>query len=163
MGEVVGAAIVSLVAIPLVALHNGGEQSISRTAEVGLALSSGLGFSLFFILIGQTNPSSGQWPMVATAASAALVTGLLCLLQRTTFQRPPRLAVLAGLGGVIANVCVVRALQIGPISVVTVLNGLYPVVTSTLAARFDRQPISKLNAIGIAAAVCGAGMVAAFG
>jgi len=60
----------------------------------------------------------------------------------------------------VAGLCITRALQIGPISLATVLGSLYPVVTAGLAVRLDGERLRPLNIVGITLAVGGAAVVA---
>jgi drug/metabolite transporter (DMT)-like permease len=69
-------------------------------------------------------------------------------------------AVGSGVCSVVAGVCIARALQIGPISLATVLGSLYPVVTAGLAVRLDGERLRPLNVVGIVLAAVGAAAVA---
>ncbi len=155
------AMVVVIVAVPMVAIRPGGDHRLSLRAELGLSLAAGAGYAAFFVLLGHTSTSSGQWPVGMSFAAGAIVLGLLVAVQRVPLGRPPIGAVGSGVCSVVAGVCITRALQIGPISLATVLGSLYPIVTSGLAVRLDRERLRPVNAIGIVLAVGAAAVVAA--
>ncbi len=150
-----------IVAVPMVALRPGGDHRLSLRAELGLSLAAGAGYATFFVMFGHTSSDSGQWPIGMSCLSGALVVGAIAAAQRIPFGRPPRMAIAAGLCSIVAGAGIARALQIGPISLATVLGSLYPVVTAGLAVRFDGERLRPINAVGIVLAVGAAGVVAA--
>jgi len=162
VGRWIGVAL-ALVAIPLLAHRvDRADHDLSLGTQVLLGVGGGLGFAVFFVAIGATDRDSGQWPVAAAAVAATLAVLVVCAIRRIRLPRPPRLAVASGGCSVVAGPMIGTALQIGPVAVATVLGSLYPVVTSGLAVRFDREPLSRLNIGGIVVAVIGASMVAAF-
>jgi drug/metabolite transporter (DMT)-like permease len=152
---------VVIAAIPMVAMRPGGGHRLSLRNELVLSVLAGAGYALYFILLGHTSESSGQWPVAASFIAGTLCTGCIAIGKRTPFGTPPAGAVISGVASIVAGVCITRALQIGPIALATVLGSMYPVVTSGLAVRFDRERLSPLNVIGIVLAVGGAAVVAA--
>lgn len=152
---------VVVAAIPMVALRPGGDHRLGLRAELLLSVGAGSGYALYFILLGHTSESSGQWPVVASFAAGALCAGLVVLVQRVPLDALPMGAVGSGVASIVAGVCIARALQIGPISLATVLGSLYPVVTSGLAVRLDGERLQPVNVVGIVTAVAGAATVAA--
>ncbi|MDO8364964.1 MAG: DMT family transporter [Actinomycetota bacterium] len=153
---------IALAAIPMVALRPGGDHSLRLLPELALAIGAGLGFATFFVAMGHTSDSSGQWPVVFASLGGAAMVGLISLLQRQRLGRPPLLALGSGACTAVAGVMAVKALQIGPIAVATVLASLYPVVTAGMAAKIDRERVSALNAFGVAAALAGAALIAVY-
>lgn len=155
------AMLVAIVAVPMVAIRPGGDHRLSLRAELGLSLAAGTGYAAYFVLLGHTSSSSGQWPVGMSFAGGALVVGGLVAVRRIPLGRPPIGAIGSGVCSVVAGVCITRALQIGPISLATVLGSLYPIVTSGLAVRLDRERLRPVNAVGIVLAVGAAAVVAA--
>ncbi len=155
------AMVVVIAAVPMVAIRPGGDHRLSLRAELALSLGAGAGYAGYFVLLGHTSQDSGQWPVVASFVVGALVVGLITLLQRVPFGTPPIGAVGSGVCSIVAGVCITRALQIGPISLATVLGSLYPIITSGLAVRLDGERLRPINAVGIVLAVGAAAVVAA--
>jgi len=160
-GRWAGVAI-ALVAIPMVAVRPGGDHRLRLLPELALAIGAGTGFAVFFVAIGHTSESSGQWPVVCASTGGAITVGLLLAVRRQRVGRPPLLALASGASTAVAGVLAGKALQIGPIAVATVLASLYPVVTAGLAARIDKERVSLLNAAGVVAAVGGAALIAVY-
>jgi len=155
----------ALVAIPALAFrHDDGVGALSLHAEIASAIVSGAGFAVYFMAIGHTSTDSGQWPVVFAALGGSVTVGMLCVVRRIPIvTRPPRLAVVAGVLMAAAALAINRALQLGPIAVATVLGSLYPLATTALANRFDREPVSRINIVGIFLAVGGAALIAVSG
>ena len=152
---------VVIAAVPLVAIRPGGDHRLSLRAELGLSLGAGAGYAAYFVLLGHTSQDSGQWPVGASFVAGAVVVGVITLVQRTPFGSPPVGAIGSGVCSIVAGVCITRALQVGPISLATVLGSLYPIVTSGLAVRLGGERLRPINAIGIVSAVGAAAVVAA--
>ena len=152
--------VIALVALPLVVLRPGGDHVLSVGSELALAVVSGFGYAAYFILLGHTSQSSGQWPVAASFTSGAVVLGLIVAARRVHIPRPPLLAVGSGVASIVAGLCITRALQIGPIAVAAVLGSLYPLITSGLAWRLDGERLSRTNVAGILTAVAGAALIA---
>jgi len=163
--------VLALIAIPALAYRrdngngNGnGNGTMTLRAELVCAVLAGLGFAGFFMAIGHTDTESGQWPVAFAGIGAATTMGMLCLVQREPLRRtrPPRLAIWAGLCMVGSGLAINHALQVGPIAVATVLGSMYPLATTALAHRFDREPVGPTNVAGIVLAVAGASLVAVY-
>lgn len=153
----------ALLAIPALAFRRDtGSGSMSLRQELIYAVCAGVLFAGFFVSIGHTSTDSGQWPVAFAAMGATATMAVLCIARRERLGRPPRLALLTGLLMVGSGLAINHALQVGPLGVVTVLGSLYPLATSTLANRFDDEPIGRINVAGIVAAVAGAALIAAF-
>ena len=157
--------VLALLAIPALAFRrDDGVGSLSLHAEITSAVVSGAGFAVFFMAVGHTSIESGQWPVVFAAVGGTVTVGVLCVVRRVpVVTRPPRLAVWAGVLMAAAALAINHALQLGPIAVATVLGSLYPLATTALANRFDREPVSSINIGGILLAVAGAALIAVSG
>ncbi len=161
----VGVAI-ALVAIPLLAYRSSSSGAVaddrmSLPAELLYGLGGGALFSVFFVVMGHTSSDSGQWPLVMSALAGTVTAGIACAIGREPVGRPPALAVVNGVLQAVASLAILRALQLGPISVATVLGSLYPLVTTALAVRIDHERVERPNALGVVLAVGGACVVAA--
>lgn len=161
LGRVTWVAMALVVAaIPMVAMRPGGDGSLPLRAELLLSVLAGCGYAMYFLLLGHTDESSGQWPVAASFVVGAAAIGIVVLARRAEVRPVPRAAVASGVCSVVAGVCIARALQIGPISLATVLGSLYPVITAGLAVRLDGERLRRLNVVGIVLAVGGAAVVA---
>lgn len=161
-GRWIGVA-VALIAIPALAFHrDAGASTLSLRRELLYAVVAGLGFAGFFVCIGHTSTDSGQWPVAFAAIGASSTMGILGLARGKPLGAPPRLALLAGLLMVASGLAINHALQLGPLAVATVLGSLYPLATTALANRFDKEPISVVNVAGIITAVAGAATIASY-
>ncbi len=155
----------ALLAIPALAFRrDDGVGSLSLRAEITSAVVSGAGFAVYFMAIGHTSTDSGQWPVVFAALGGTVTVGMLCVVRHVpVVTRPPQLAVIAGVLMAAAALAINHALQIGPIAIATVLGSLYPLATTALANRFDREPVGRINIAGILLAVAGASLIAVSG
>ena len=111
--------------------------------------------------------------MVAMRATSVPVLALVALLalQSARQDRPGRgrargrlsvrLLCVIGVFDVSANLLFGLATISGSLAVVAVLGSLYPAVTVLLARVVDDERLSRLQNIGVAAAVAGVAMIAA--
>jgi drug/metabolite transporter (DMT)-like permease len=140
-------------ALAAVWLLSSGEKIIQiQTRELGLPLTAGVVFGLFFILLHQASESVILWPIVATRIGS--ITGLLAYasLKRKSWI-PSR-----GLWGLLAFIGIVDAAgtgfyalsaRLGRMDVAAVVGSLYPGATVLLAWAFLKERISRLQTIGI--------------
>jgi drug/metabolite transporter (DMT)-like permease len=160
----------ALVAIALVSLappHPGVVSVVTRRL-VGLAVASGVGFALFFVLLARANVAAGGhaglWPIASAQLAALVLTGLLLVgararAPRTRSGRPwPRGRVLvwtavAGPFDMSANALYLVAVRHGELSLVAPLAALYPVTTVLLALAVDRERLRALQVVGLALAL----------
>ncbi|HSB00278.1 MAG TPA: EamA family transporter [Anaerolineales bacterium] len=128
----------------------------SRPAGLGMALLAGLGFSGFFIAIGQVGEGAVFWPLVAgRLAACAAMTALALFTRRPMIPSPFPLGllVLAGILDVLGNLFFLLAMQLGRMDVTAVLGSLYPAVTAILAWLLTREHMARLQMLGVAVAV----------
>jgi drug/metabolite transporter (DMT)-like permease len=160
----------ALVAIALVSLAppRPGVVSVVTRRLVGLAVASGVGFALFFVLLARANVAAGGdaglWPIASAQVAALVLTGLLLVgararTPRTPARRPwPRGRVLAwtavaGPFDMSANALYLVAARYGELSLVAPLAALYPVTTVLLALAVDRERLRALQVVGLALAL----------
>jgi drug/metabolite transporter (DMT)-like permease len=132
------------------------ERLSGRPAGLGMALLAGLGFSGFFIAIGQVSDAAVFWPLVAGRVAACTVMAVLALSTRRPFIPSPfpfALLVLAGILDVAGNLFFLLAMQLGRMDVTAVLGSLYPAVTAILAWLLTKEHMARLQMVGVAMAV----------
>jgi drug/metabolite transporter (DMT)-like permease len=134
---------------------------VGRTS-VGLALLSAVGFGGFFVLIRAPSESSVLWTLVLSRLAPIPLVAALVLRVRPPLPSA-RLAIgLAAVGTIdlAATALLALANTKGDLSVVSVLGGMYPVVTVMLAAVVLHERVRASQMAGVACALAGVGMVA---
>jgi len=151
----------ALVGIWLMTTQRGGAGNSKGT---GLAVVAGIGFSGFLLFIKLAGTRSVFWPLVsARTASCLLMTGIIFL---TVGDWKPsrgsvRFVLLAGVLDSGANALYVAATQRGRLDVAAVLSSLYPASTVVLARLVLKERLSRLQTIGVAAALSAILLIAA--
>jgi drug/metabolite transporter (DMT)-like permease len=138
------------------------EQSGSGPSGLGSAVLAGLGFGGFFTALGQVGEASLWWPVLAgrVAACTLMITFALVTRRRIRLsQLPLGLLVLSGGLDVAGNVVFLLATQNGRLDVAAVLASLYPAVTTLLARLIIHERLTRVQALGVAAAVAAIGLI----
>jgi drug/metabolite transporter (DMT)-like permease len=149
-----------------IALGLGAVVLVSRTTEdaphgrigpriIGLALVSGLGFGMYFVLLARAGDNSGLWPLVISRfSSAALILPLARARGAFHMVRGRMLAIvlLAGACDALANLCFLLASREGLLSLASVLTSLYPATTVVLAVWLLREHTNPVQRVGLALA-----------
>jgi drug/metabolite transporter (DMT)-like permease len=152
----------ALLAIALVSIapHPAGRPQVVSWRLVAVALGSGVGFGLFFILVAVAGDaaggSAGMWPIVGSQLSALIIGGLLVLMARPgPWPRRASLhfTMLAGPCDMTANALFLLATLGGDLSIVAPLAALYPVTTVILALLIDHERLRGVQVAGLAFAV----------
>jgi drug/metabolite transporter (DMT)-like permease len=144
----------AIVAIALVSIGHGASGRVTPRV-IGLALAAGTMFGLFFVLLAQTDPASGMWPLIpvrATSLGLGLVLLVVARRRGTSIRLPRRLlgwVTLAGAGDLGANAIYLVAAQHGLLSIVAPIAALYPVSTVLLALAVDRERVRPLQVAGL--------------
>jgi drug/metabolite transporter (DMT)-like permease len=127
-----------------------------------MATGAGVGFGLFFVFLNFTSPDAGLWPLVGSKGTNTLLLGIVVAFQRTyrVSERTYRLPLLAGVLDMAANVAVLFALRTGPLSMVAVVTGLYPITTIVLARNILHEHFRKVQLAGIALALAATALIA---
>lgn len=123
---------------------------------VGVALAAGIAVGLFFVSLERTSAASGLWPLVPARIVAVGLFTVVALATRGPVLVPRsvmRVAVGGGTLDVLANALYLAAVQQGPLSVVATLASLYPASTVVLARVVLGERLSRLQALGIGAAL----------
>ncbi|MGI8679214.1 MAG: EamA family transporter [Jatrophihabitans sp.] len=121
-----------------------------------LAVLSGLGFGLYFVLLARAGDNSGLWPLVISRfASAVLVVPIAA--SRGGFQRIGGrmlgIVAVAGVCDALANMFFLLASRAGLLSLASVLTSLYPATTVVLAVWLLREHTSRVQRAGLALAM----------
>jgi drug/metabolite transporter (DMT)-like permease len=150
-----GGAICAVLAIGLVSL---GGPAIGRRVSpraIGLALTAGLAFGLFFSMLAHTDVASGLWPLAAVrliSLSLGLVMLMLAARRGATIVLAPGLVgwvALAGVGDLAANVAYLVAARDGLLSIIAPIAALYPVSTVLLAFTLDKERVRPIQVAGL--------------
>lgn len=127
---------------------------------------SGVSFAAYIIAIDATPPESGLAPLLVDLLAGGLLF-LVALGWRRARNGPGELAGLrdrkattlalaAGALLVTGNILLVIGLHLGDLSVMAVLNSLYPLGTVLLAIALLKERLTMLQGIGIVLALAGA-------
>jgi drug/metabolite transporter (DMT)-like permease len=139
------------------------EETSTRADGLGLAIVAGLCFGIFFAAIHRASQVAVFWPLVA-----ARLTSLGLLFVYTGLTRQPRLpershAVLIILVGVLevgGNAFYALAARAGRLDVAAVISSLYPAGTVWLAWLILKEHITRVQIVGIVAALAAIVLIA---
>jgi drug/metabolite transporter (DMT)-like permease len=143
--------------------HDDAESAAAGRTAIGLALLSAIGFGGFFVLIDAPADVSVAWTLVVSRSAAVPFVVLVILRTRPAFPAA-RLGLgiaLVGCVDLLATALLSLAQTEGDLSVVSVLGGMYPVVTVLLAAAVLHERVRAPQIVGIVCALGGVGAVAA--
>jgi drug/metabolite transporter (DMT)-like permease len=152
----------ALLAIALVSIapNPSGRPQVVSWRLIAVALGSGAGFGLFFILLAVANEAAGGsvglWPIAGSQLSALIIGGLLILIVRPgPWPRGVglRFTMVAGPCDMTANALFLLAARTGDLSIVAPLAALYPVTTVILALVIDHERLRGVQIAGLAFAV----------
>ena len=160
----------ALVAIALVSLAppRPGVVSVVTGRLVALAVASGVGFALFFVLLARANDAAGGdaglWPIASAQVAALVVSGALLLAVRARRGQADRTGgwprgralawtCAAGPFDMSANALYLVATRYGDLSLVAPLAALYPVTTVLLALAVDGERLRALQLVGLVLAL----------
>jgi drug/metabolite transporter (DMT)-like permease len=138
---------------------------LSRGA-LASALSAGLGFGGFFVLLAQTGPTGGAWPLIAQRAASVII--LLALSAAAVMRGMPALprgptlglAAVAGITDFAANLAYVLATHRGLLALVAVISSLYPATTLLLARGVLGERLARQQAAGLVLAAVAVALIA---
>ncbi|MDI1466401.1 DMT family transporter [Catellatospora sp. KI3] len=146
------AAACAVLAIALVSLGPSAGASAVTPRVIGLALSSGAFFGVFFLLLAQAGPSAGMWPLAgARLASIPIGLALLRPMGGTLVLRGRVLALtaLAGCLDIAANGLYLLAANAGQLSIVAPIASLYPASTVLLALAVNGERLRAIQVAGL--------------
>ncbi len=158
-----------VLAIPAMVLighepHAGRDARMSRGALVS-ALLAGVGFGGFYVLLAQTGPDGGAWPLVGQRASSVVILLGLTAAAATRGALPSprgalRLSVIAGVTDFAANLAYVLATHRGLLALVAVISSLYPATTLLLARGVLKERVARQQAAGLVLAAVAVALIA---
>lgn len=132
--------------------------------ELVLPMLAGVFFGAFFVSIDNANDVATFWPLVAARCASlsllvvlALTAGNGLLTDRATLP----ITLLAGLLDAAGNLLFALAAQAGRLDVAAVLVSLYPASTILLAWGLLKEPISRVQTVGIVLALIAIALIAA--
>jgi len=141
------------------------KDSVRETRGLGLAVIAGAGFAGFFILIDRISAESLYWPLAAArAASVSVMLAVMLLSRQRAFPRGKPLwtiVMLAGFLDVAGNVFFALATQAGRLDIAAVVSSLYPAITVLLARIVLKEPISRVQAVGVVTALAAISLIVA--
>lgn len=133
-------------------------------AGVVEALAAGGGFGLFFVCMDRVGAGAAVWPLVAANVTSLVVLAATAVVTRLAW-RATRAAlpaiVTSGVCSTAASLAFVVAVRQGLLSLVSVLASLSPAVTVALARMLMDERLSRVQLVGLAAAVAGVGLIGA--
>jgi drug/metabolite transporter (DMT)-like permease len=158
-----------VLAVPAMALISREPRS-SRRPRLGRgalisALSAGVSFGGFYVLLAQTGVNGGAWPLVGQrAASVVILLGLTVAAAIRGAVASPRgalrLACVAGATDFAANLAYVLATHRGLLALVAVISSLYPATTLLLARGVLGERIARQQAAGLVMAAAAVALIA---
>lgn len=156
----------SLAAIVLISRtpSGGAVRRARRSAGLLGAVVAGVSFGLFLVLLGQTTPGSGLWPLVAARCISLPVLVLMGAAGGTSLRLPRSTVMAAGAAGALdiaAAVLYLAALRGGQLGVTGVLASLAPLGTVALARVLLRERLHTTQTLGAALAMASVLLLAA--
>src|SRR4051794_25349959 len=165
MGERVGLVtaagiLLALIAIVMVSQQPNATESPGRTGAlppgVLLALLAGVVVGIFFLSIAQTRSVSGMWPLLTARFVSVGLFALVALVSGNTLRIRQPASVTATVGGaldMLANVLMMLAVRVGPLSIIVTLVSLYPAGTVILARFVLSERLSLIQNAGLLCAL----------
>ncbi len=153
-----------LVAVVGVTLASGPELSGEVSARpVVLASCAAVGFGLALFCLDRGARTSTLFTLWGMRVTSVTILVVLALALRTaggvTVRETPALLAI-GCGDLVANALFALASSRGQVSVASVLGSLYPVVTTVWARLLLDERLRRVQQVGVALAVGGAGITA---
>jgi drug/metabolite transporter (DMT)-like permease len=161
--------VVAGAAIWLIAAGPNAEAKPASRGTVGLAVTAGMGFGIYFVALKMAGSAGLIWPM-ATARMGSLTVCSLLVLGMTATAKPDaekpqisRSAVAWSLSTALldtsGNLFFIAATRAGRLDVAAVLASLYPASTILLAAWMLRERPTRRQGLGMAVAAAAVLMI----
>jgi len=148
--------VVALAAIWMIAQEEDEKSQLVRLSDLRLPLLAGLCFGFYFIVIHEATRQTFLWPMIVARLAGTLTVAVFVLARRDSWRVRKAvwpLIVLNGILHVVGNEFYILAGQSGRLDVAAVLSSLYPGATVILAWLILKERISRIQALGILAAL----------
>lgn len=145
----------AVVAIVLVSQEN---RPAGRGASrgVGLALLSGVAIGGFYLVLAETSPAAGLWPLLTSRVTSVTLFTIAAIASRQSLRLTTpldRLVIACGVLDMVANALYLIASRGGPLSVVVTLTSLYPASTVILARLVLGERLSRFQVTGVICAL----------
>lgn len=157
-------------AVPSIVLLTSGpvEKGIRTRIRRAVWLGSiaGVCFGFFFSAISRTSVQSGLWPLVAERFTVLTLVLMFALVTRRALRIEASnllMIVLAGLLDVGANIAFLLASRSGMLTLVAVIDSLYPGPTVLLAWLLLREKMGVLRIAGLVLAIGGVALISMHG
>ncbi|MDP2291907.1 MAG: DMT family transporter [Actinomycetota bacterium] len=153
---------IAVTAVALVSGAVGTHQHNTPLRIVVLAVAVGACFGLLFVALDRTDPDSGMWPLVIARLASVpmlLVVGALAGVRAAPHRPSLKIAVVAGVFDMGANVLYLLAVRGGMLAIVSVVASLYPATTVAMAFGLDKERVTRWQSIGLGAAALALVMV----
>ena len=142
------------------------DTAVRPTAQaLAMAVGSGLLIGLFYIFIDLAPADSGMIPLAANLMVQTTVVGLIVAVFIATrgwrqltkqgtesvmsWRRLWTLMIVGGVLDALSNVAVLTGFRLGEMSIVAVLTALYPAGTNLLAWIVLREPLQRIQWVGL--------------
>lgn len=158
--------VVSIILISRPRTTTDAERGRADAAVIGTALASGVAIGCFLLALARTRTEAGMWPLlVSRTVSVSLFTAIAIATEQTLRMPAPvfRLALVAGVGDIVANALYLVAARMGPLSGVVTLSALYPASTVLLARVVLDERLAPWQIVGVAAALVAILMIVGHG
>lgn len=140
------------------------QHASGRPVGLGLAIVAGLGFGGFLVLINHAGTTAVFWPLAAARLASTIAMTIVALTSQPGWQPQRRQIPLITFSGILdlgGNAFFVLAGQSGGLAVAAVLSSLYPATTVLLAWLLLKERVTRMQAIGILAALIAVPLIAA--
>ena len=117
---------------------------------------AGIGFSIFFIFIGQVSPQAIFWPLVISRVSSLVLLFLVVWVRKdkvTPKKAHLPLVICTGVFDTAGNIFYALASSYGRLDVSAVVGSLYPGVTVLLAWLVLKEKLTGRQWLGVIAAL----------
>jgi drug/metabolite transporter (DMT)-like permease len=135
-----------------------------ETKGLGFAALAGVGFAAFLVFVDRVSEGAVFWPLVAARATSSAVMLSAAFFSRRRWTPQGRVewttVLLAGLLDVAGNIFFVMSTQVGRLDVAAVVSSLYPAITVLLARFILKERITRLQALGLGAALAAISLIA---
>jgi drug/metabolite transporter (DMT)-like permease len=143
---------VALVGITLVTGAIGKPHRPTPRLVIVTAVACGVLIGLSLVCLDRASDGSGLWPVFTMRSTSVMLGAIAVAMLRPaglSWRNPPKAALLAGTFDIAANMLFLWATRTGLLSLVSVIASLYPASTIMLAMRFDRERITRSQALGM--------------
>ena len=125
-------------------------------------VAAGLGYGFMFIALGQLTADSGAWGAVPVRGGGLATVTAIAALRRLPMVPVAwvwPMVVGSGLLGSIGYLAFIVASRLGDLTIVAVVGSLFPAATVVLAYLFLDERLSRLQRIGVVAALIAVALV----